>query len=275
MKSILSLNYDAINRAFSKQAEHYDADDVANPILTDWRKQVYTHVDKFLKPESYILELNAGTGIDAVRFVNKGHRVLATDISDGMIDAIMKKIKTHSLLGKLSCQKCSFELLEQVREKKFDFIFSNFGGLNCTDDLSKVTRHFSSLLKPGGYVTLVIMPPICLWEWLWIFKGHGGKAFRRLSKNGTLAHLEGELFQTFYHTVRDVKKSMGINFKSIALEGLGVVSPPPSKPGFVSNHPRLYNFLRKVDSRIRFLFPFNWWADHTIITLQFSPSTSK
>ena len=47
---------DAVNKAFSKQAIHYDRDDHGNTILQDLRKQIYKHVDSFLSPGSRILE---------------------------------------------------------------------------------------------------------------------------------------------------------------------------------------------------------------------------
>ena len=53
----------------------------------------------------------------------------------------------------------------------YDHIFSNFAGLNCTDELNKVLDSFNCLLKPGGFVTLVILPKFCLWEFLLLFKG--------------------------------------------------------------------------------------------------------
>src|SRR3954463_5975746 len=60
----------SVQKAFSKQASHYDEDDFSNRILLDWRDKVYAHVNPFLKPCSSILELNAGTGIDALHFVH-------------------------------------------------------------------------------------------------------------------------------------------------------------------------------------------------------------
>jgi ubiquinone/menaquinone biosynthesis C-methylase UbiE len=263
-----TLNYDSVNRAFTKQAEHYDTDDLSNPILTAWRKQVYAHVNKFLKPNSRILEINAGTGIDALYFVKQGHRVHATDISDGMIKKIKSKIADHSISEKLTCQQCSYEDLDQIKARDFDYIFSNFGGLNCVDDLSKVTKHFSSLLRPGGMATLVIMPPVSLWEWLWVFKGNWKSAFRRLRKGGTIARVEGEHFQTYYHSASEVAKADGKSFEIVSTEGIGSLSPPPSSIEFVLKFPRLYWLLQTLDSKLRYVFPFNRWADHVIVTLQ-------
>src|SRR3954471_6684935 len=86
-----------INEAFSRQSLHYDADDLQNPLLQDMRVQVYRHVSKFLTQPSNILELNSGTGIDALYFVQQGHKVHATDLSDGMIKQIKTKINYFHL----------------------------------------------------------------------------------------------------------------------------------------------------------------------------------
>ena len=268
---ILSHNthFESVNRAFSKQSEHYDVDDEANPILKTWRAQVYNHVNRFIKPNSSMLELNAGTGIDSCYFARQGHHVHATDLSDGMVKILQEKSADASLQGRLTYQQCSFENLAQVESKKFDYIFSNFGGLNCTYDLNRVTKHFPSLLKSGGYVTLVIMPPVCLWEILSLLKGNK-LAFRRFQKNGTKSNLEGEHFQTHYYSLGAIRKAMGVQFRLVRSEGLGALSPPPSKPDFPSMHPLIYNGLVKVDSALRNSFPFNRWADHLIVTHQYS-----
>src|SRR5215831_16929809 len=81
-----------VSEAFSRQSSHYDADDLQNPLLHDMRVQVYQHVSKFLNKPSRILELNSGTGIDALYFAQHGHLVHATDLSDGMIEQIKMKI---------------------------------------------------------------------------------------------------------------------------------------------------------------------------------------
>lgn len=154
---------DPVNNAFSKQAAHYDHDDYGNIVLRDLRHQIYKHVDSFLSPASRILELNAGTGIDAVRFVKAGHFVHATDLSDGMIEQLERKKRLPGM-ERLTVQQVSYHDIDQVNGRSFDLVFSNFGGLNCTEDLENIGEKLPALLQPGGYVTWVVMPVLSAWE---------------------------------------------------------------------------------------------------------------
>jgi ubiquinone/menaquinone biosynthesis C-methylase UbiE len=268
-ESKTKVDYQSINQAFSKQSANYDIDDRENIVLQDMRKQVYDHVNQFIKPTAHILELNAGTGIDALYFAKQGHYVHATDLSDGMIDKIKLKIKDNDLQNRLTCQQLSYDRLDMLAEKKFDYVFSNFGGLNCIEDLSKVTKHLPDILNPGAYVTWVIMPKVCLWELLWLLRGNTNAAFRRFNKNGVMAHLEGEYFKTCYFSLSEIKNAFGDQFKFLKAEGLCALSPQPSKGDFPTKYPGLYKAFRKIDSIVRNSFPFNRWADHIIVTLKF------
>ncbi len=256
-----------VNSAFSNQAAHFDDDDFSNPILTAWRKRIYKHVELFLKPESHILEINAGTGIDAVHFARQGHRVHATDLSDGMIKALQNKKERFSLQDRISIQQLSFENLDQV-QGKFDLIFSNFGGLNCTDDLRRVTKHLPDLLEPGGLVTWVVMPHLCPWEWLWVLKGKFKMALRRLGKTGSDSHLEGFFFRTYYFSLTQIKEAMPMGFTLLKTESLGCFSPPPAATDFVKSFPKITRILNQLDVSLSSKFPFNRWGDHLIVTFR-------
>src|SRR5450432_2015911 len=99
MEPVETIDDSIVNEAFSKQSLHYDADDLQNSLLQTMRLQVYSHVSIFINKPSRILELNSGTGIDALHFVQQGHSVHATDLSDGMIEQIKKKIN-HFQIGR-------------------------------------------------------------------------------------------------------------------------------------------------------------------------------
>jgi ubiquinone/menaquinone biosynthesis C-methylase UbiE len=260
-----------VNEAFSRQSVIYDAHEEQHLILQWMREQVRTHALFFLQPAKKILELNAGTGLDAVFFASRGFKVHATDLSDGMISQLKRKVDLLKLQEKITMQQCSFTELEKIGNGPFDYIFSNFGGLNCLADLTLVTRKISALLKPGGFVTVVMMPPICPWELALIFRGHFKTAVRRLQRGGVLARIEGVNFMSYYFFPRQVLKAFGKTFKKAKLQGLASISPPPYMKNFPKRYPKLYKLLTSVDERISCLPPFNLWADHFILTVRYLP----
>ena len=110
--------------------------------------RVRNHVLKYLYPQSDILELNSGTGEDAIFFAKLGHHINATDISQGMQNIVKQKVENNNLQNNISTELCSFTELEKLQNKgPYDLIFSNFAGLNCTDKLPQVLSSFHLLTK--------------------------------------------------------------------------------------------------------------------------------
>jgi ubiquinone/menaquinone biosynthesis C-methylase UbiE len=258
-----------VNKAFSRQSPHYDEYDKSNPTLTWMRKQVMKHALKFLRPNDKILELNSGTGIDAQFFAEKGFTVYCTDLSDGMVEQMKIKFSSGNFPGRISVQQCSFTELDKIGNRKFDFIFSNFGGLNCIPDLKEVTKFFPSLLNKNGRICLVILPPVCPWEVVQLFRGNFKFAFRRFKRNGTLANIEGIKFQTYYFSSGDVMKALGKDFKLLKLKGLALFTPIPQMEKIPKKYPQLAKALNKIDENISGVPPFNRIGDHIIVTAEY------
>jgi ubiquinone/menaquinone biosynthesis C-methylase UbiE len=257
-------------KAFSKQAPLFDALYNADTIIYYKRKRVREHVEKFILPHSQILELNAGTGEDAVYFAGNGHTIHATDISAGMQAMLAKKIKEQQLENKITYELCSFTELETLQQQgPYDYIFSNFAGLNCTGRLEKVLDSFQHLLKPGGFVTMVILPKFCLWEFLLLFKGKFKTAFRRFTgRKGARAHIEGEYFRCWYYNPSFIRKRLKISFDLKSLEGLCTIVPPSYIENFAVKHPKIYSYLEKKENRFKSRWPWSVIGDYYIITLQ-------
>src|SRR4051812_13848893 len=83
--------------AFNKQSSVFDLIYSPNIIIQYKRERVRENVEKFLKPSSSILELNAGTGEDATYFAAKEHTVHATDIAEEMQNVLKQKAKQYNL----------------------------------------------------------------------------------------------------------------------------------------------------------------------------------
>jgi ubiquinone/menaquinone biosynthesis C-methylase UbiE len=259
-----------INKAFTLQSVNYDAYDKDSPTLTWMRKQVRKHALKFLRPGDKILELNSGTGLDAEFFASKGFSVHCTDLSDGMIEQMKKKFSSNNLSEKITVQQCSFTGLDKIGNRKFDFIFSNFGGLNCIPDLREVTKFFPSLLNKNGRVCLVILPPVCPWEIVQFVRGKFKFAFRRFKKDGALANVEGIKFKTYYFSANKVMKALGSDFKILKLESLGVFTPIPQMEKLPKKFPGLARALNKIDEKVAGIFPFDRIGDHIIVTAEYT-----
>ncbi|MBK9097271.1 MAG: class I SAM-dependent methyltransferase [bacterium] len=258
-----------VNKAFSRQSSNYDEYDKSNPTLTWMRNQVMKHALKFLRPNDKILELNSGTGIDAQFFAERGFSVHCTDLSDGMVEQMKNKFSLGRFSEKISVQQCSFTELDKIGDRKFDFIFSNFGGLNCIPDLKEVTKFFPSLLNKNGRVCLVILPPVCPWEIVQLFRGKFDIAFRRFKKEGVLASVEGVKFRTYYFSARQVMKALGMSFKLLKLESLALFTPIPQMEKIPKKFPRFATALNKIDEMISVVPPFNRIGDHIIVTTEY------
>jgi ubiquinone/menaquinone biosynthesis C-methylase UbiE len=257
-----------VNKAFSRQSIIYDDYDENNPTLNWMRQQVRKHVLKYLRPNDKILELNSGTGIDAEFFVNQGFTVYCTDLSDGMVEQMKKKFSSEKYSDKVTIQQCSFTELDKVGDKKFDFIFSNFGGLNCIPDLRESTKFYPSLLNKNGRVCLVILPPICPWEIIQVFRGKFNVAFRRFHKEGVLANVESIKFKTFYFSAKDTLQALGSNFKLLKVESLALFTPIPQMEKIPKRFPGAAKLLNKIDETVSGIYPLNRMGDHIIVTAE-------
>jgi ubiquinone/menaquinone biosynthesis C-methylase UbiE len=255
-----------IDKGFSSIYDEYEKISREDIIDISRRNCIRNQVNSFLKPNHKILEINAGSGIDAVYFAQNGNFVLATDIATNSEIYILSKIKTLGLKN-LQFQKCSFTSLNSIKSGTFNHIFSNYGGLNCIANLTPVFNQFDSLLNPNGFVTLVIMPSYYPWEMATILKGNKN-AFRRFKKNGVLATVGNQLVPTFYYSPKQVKRAMGDKFKHIKTQNIGTFYPSSHFSSLQKNQKAISNLLRFDLWINRLPFMIKGVGDYFVITFQ-------
>ena len=256
--------------AFNRQSVLFDGLYAGNTIIQYKRKSVRAHVLKYLPAAATLLELNCGTGDDAAYFSKRGYRVHATDLATGMLEQTREKIRAYGLETLVSTELCDFEKLELLQKRgPYDHIFSNFAGLNCSKNLDKVLASFNPLLKPGGMITLVVMPGFCLWETLLVLKGKFRTAFRRFAgKRGSGAKVEGQAFRCWYYNPSYIRKHLGQEFTILSLQGLCTLVPPSYLEGFADRHPKIFTRLCNWEEKYGSRWPWNRVGDYYIITLQ-------
>lgn len=256
-------------RAFTAQSGLFDEIYSGNTIVNYKRERVRAHVLQYLSPDAAMLELNSGTGEDAIYFAQRGHKIHATDIAAGMQYRLKEKVAANNLENLISTELCSFTQLDQLKNKgPYDYIFSNFAGLNCTGELDKVLLSLPELLDEKGVVSLVVLPKFCLWEILLLFKGKFKTATRRLfSKQGTKAHLEGTYFTCWYYNPSYIIKTLKESFDVLSVEGLCTIVPPSYIEGFAEKYPFIYSALKRAEDRLKNTWPWKFIGDYYIISL--------
>jgi ubiquinone/menaquinone biosynthesis C-methylase UbiE len=139
------------------------------------RNAVWRVVDPLFRPGDRILDIGCGTGADAAHYAARGVRVYATDASASMI-------AVASARSGFTTQVLAAENLSQLRGDRFDGALSNFGALNCVEDLAAVSRMLGALIRPGGRLAICTMGRFCAWELLYYcVRLNFRKAFRRLT----------------------------------------------------------------------------------------------
>lgn len=258
---------------FDHIANKYDQDFTNSMIGKMQRALVYKYFQPFIQKEKlHILELNCGTGEDALWFAKKKHQVLATDISNEMIKVAKEKINWPNNLEfkQLDINKIN-TLFKGKGKEKFNLIFSNFGGLNCLNkqELQSFFHSSTKLVSSNGKLVLVIMPKNCFWESIYfLLKLDFKKAFRRNTSKALKVNVDDKKVATWYYNPKEIKHLANPYFKVIRSKPIGFFIPPSYMESYFIKYPKFLRILEKLEKTTRkwqFLARF---SDHFLIELQ-------
>jgi SAM-dependent methyltransferase len=270
---------------FDEMAADYDRSFTESQIGALMRQAVWRRLDACFRPGDRVLELNCGTGEDAVYLARRGVRVLATDIAPAMLEVARAKVARAGLEDLVEVRQLAIEELrmkkEEGRKKKeaqgdfsilhssfsipFDGALSNFGGLNCVADLGAVAAGLTNCLRPGGWALLCVMGPLVPWEWAWYLRrGQTAKAFRRLRRGGV--GWRGLTIR--YPSIGAVRRAFAPWFRARRVSAIGALLPPSYAEGWAARRGRLLARLNCWERRLEAWPPLPWLADHYLLELQ-------
>jgi len=238
------------------------------------RKRVWGYIENVL-PELKgfeMLELNCGTGEDAVLFGEGGFNIVATDITEEMLKITQKKAEQFSMQNKISSHYLDLDTFnETLFDKKFDLIFSNFGGINCInpESLQTLLDKLPTILNPGGRFVGVVMPKFCAWETIFfLLRFQFKKAFRRFSAKQAFSDLHGTNVKTWYYHPAQLKAWSKDHFRLVSLQPIGLALPPAYLERFFSVKKRWLLRLNKIEKKLSKSSLFSGMADNYLIDLQ-------
>lgn len=262
---------------FDAVARSYDRTFSSSQIGRAQRGEVWRVLAKTFQTGDHILEIGCGTGVDACFLAERNIRVFACDSSLQMIAVTDERLREHELQQFVQTRVLSGEQLSSLpAELTFDGAFSNFGALNCIQDLPGFARDLADRVRPGEIALLCWMGPFCLWEAVW-YLAHGNrrKAFRRLKRHGVSAKISNRSsVQVYYPAVRSITKAFSPEFRLQAIRGIGVTVPPSYLEDWVRRHPKMFGMFEKADTILGRCPGVRVLADHILITLRREGSTA-
>jgi SAM-dependent methyltransferase len=254
-----------LNTAFESLAADYDRSFTATTIGTMMRRAVWRRCDLRFPAGSRVLEMNCGTGEDAVHLGQRGVHVYATDAAAAMVEIASIKVARAGVGERVKVAKLAWEDLDLLEQDCFDGALSNFGGLNCVADVESIRLPLAERLRPGAVALLCVMGPLTPWEWVWyLLRKDPGKAFRRLRRGG--AAWSGQRIR--YPTIGSIRRALWPQFRALRASAIGAILPPPYVERWASRHPSMLARLERWERRLEALPPLPWLADHYLLELE-------
>jgi ubiquinone/menaquinone biosynthesis C-methylase UbiE len=252
--------------AFDSLAARYDDLFTRSMIGRAQRGAVWKVLADRFEPGAQILELNCGTGEDALFLAQREVSVLACDASRAMIKTARQRMQSEYPSAPIQFKLLPTEQLSKLGPRQlFDGVLSNFSGLNCVADLHQTARDLAALVRMGAPVLICLSTRFCLSEMMWfLLHGQVRKAFRRASGMAT-AKVDGFTVMVHYPTLRALKKMFSPYFSLRSCTGIGVAVPPSYLEPWVRKYPRVLSVLCLIDKGIARLPWLRTVGDHMLI----------
>jgi ubiquinone/menaquinone biosynthesis C-methylase UbiE len=254
---------------FDAVAETYDEGFTFSKIGQAQRSAVWRELSRTFRAGDRVLEIGCGTGVDACFLAERGVKVLACDSSPAMIQVAARRVRETGTRNVDLRVLAAENLADIQREGPFDGVFSNFGALNCVEDLHAVGEDIGRLLKPGGTALMCFLGQSCLWEVGWyLLKANPHKAFRRWRGSNTAQLASGSNFQVSYYGIRSLKRIFAPSLRLRSWSGVGLLVPP----SYVESSARLFPTLLKLaewaDRRLARFPVIRGGSDHILVKFE-------
>lgn len=160
-------------------------------------------------PDGAILDFGCGTGTDAEWYAARGHRVIAYDVSPGMVDVLRARCKSEIEAGRITPVVGPLDALESALEgsPQVSAISANFAVLSHVRELKPLLQQLASHLAPQGALVASVLNPFhrrdLLHAWWW------RSALRSIGKGPI--QLEGKV-TSYRHFVSAIRKAAEPDF---------------------------------------------------------------
>jgi SAM-dependent methyltransferase len=259
-------------RAFDGVAAGYHRSNAGNRLLCAMRARVHQTIAAQVPAGSRLLDLGCGPGSDAVNLGLQGYRVTAIDWSPAMVEEARRRVAEADAGDCVEVQHLGIHELHRLEPAaaRFDAIYSNFGPLNCVEDIEGAAQTIANRLAPGGLLIASVIGRVCPWEMaLYTARGDLARALVRFRRGVVAVPLEGRTVWTRYFDPGEFSAIFAAaGLQRASLRALGLLVPPPYLESFADRHPRLIGALQRLEDRCGEWPLLRECGDHFLIVMR-------
>jgi ubiquinone/menaquinone biosynthesis C-methylase UbiE len=264
--------YRSVQDAFDSASEEYDYT-ISHNYINCWiRKRSINELHRITKASDVLLEIGCGTGSEAIQISKRVRGIVATDISEKMLNLLKRKVKARRLDRKILPAKARASEISGIRglllEGNVRVAYSFNGALNCEPDIHKVPGELAKVVQEDGYFLCSIRNTLCLPEALSHFLVLQFDKTATRKDQPTMVSVGGLDIPSCYYSPSRFAKIFRPHFQVRKMIGLPAFLPPASLSDYYlrTGRPRL--ILEKLESVLGDRFPFNRLGDQTLFVFQ-------
>ncbi|HEY8877919.1 MAG TPA: class I SAM-dependent methyltransferase [Roseateles sp.] len=200
---------DATTSFYDAAAAGYDAQVDGRGDNAGLRRSFCERVTSLAGPGGVILDFGCGTGTDAAWYAARGHRVIAYDVSSGMMDLLRARCSSEIASGRITPAVGQLGALENALKGSSPVaaISANFAVLSHVHDLKPLLQQLASHVEPGGALVASVLNPFYRQDmrqrWWW-------RSALRSVRTGSIK-LQGQV-TSYRHFLSTIRKAAAPHF---------------------------------------------------------------
>jgi SAM-dependent methyltransferase len=261
--------YSHVAKGYDLISETYDHVEAANWVGRRLREHMQSALFRTFRPGERVLEIGCGTGIEALALAQRGVHVVATDLSEDMVQLVRRKADALGardlVLRRLAAHEIG-SLEAEFGAASFDGAYSHGGVMNMDPRIEEVAAGLRSLLHPGARFLSTVVNQTSLFEAVFyplVLKPR--KGYRRLGHDVPIPITRHEAYRTYvvptrFYSPRSFVRALGDGFALRRLEGLQILLPPWNLSDYLDRLGPLARAVEAIEGRLADKRPFNSWG---------------
>lgn len=139
---------------FDSVAPEYTESNLRDPLEAHLKARSRSRILSYFSGGGRVLEVGPGTGLETIPLLSTGTRVIAVDVSSGMLERLRSRAEAAGVEGSLETREGSLgdlgRVLGDLAGGSLHGAYTTYGAFNLEEDLHGLGRVLGRMIRPGG-----------------------------------------------------------------------------------------------------------------------------